>query len=30
MALAQSVKAPRKAPAKTRDPAFSDEKYTGT
>ena len=29
MALAQSVKAPRKAPAKTRDPAFSDEKYTG-
>jgi len=30
MALAQSIKAPRKAPAKTRDPAFSDEKYTGT
>jgi len=29
MALAQSVKAPRKAPAKTRDPAFTDEKYTG-
>jgi hypothetical protein len=29
MALAQSIKAPRKAPAKTRDPAFSDEKYTG-
>jgi hypothetical protein len=30
MALAQSIKAPRKAPAKTRDPAFSDEKYKGT
>jgi len=29
LALAQSVKAPRKAPAKTRDPAFTDEKYTG-
>jgi hypothetical protein len=29
MALAQSIKAPRKAPAKTRDPAFTDEKYTG-
>lgn len=30
MALAQSIKAPRKAPPKKRDPAFSDEKYTGT
>ena len=30
MALAQSIKAPKKAPAKKRDPAFSDEKYTGT
>ena len=29
MALAQSVKAPKKAPKKTRDPLFSDEKYTG-
>ena len=30
MALAQSIKAPKKAPPKKRDPAFSDEKYTGT
>jgi hypothetical protein len=29
MALAQSVKAPKKVPAKKRDPMFSDEKYTG-
>jgi hypothetical protein len=29
MALAQSVKAPKKAPKKTRDPLFTDEKYTG-
>jgi len=29
MATAQSVKAPKKAPKKTRDPLFSDEKYTG-
>jgi hypothetical protein len=29
MALAQSIKAPKKAPAKKRDPMFSDEKYTG-
>lgn len=29
MALAQSVKAPKKAPKKTRDPLFADEKYTG-
>ena len=30
MALAQSVKAPKKAPKKTRDPLFTDEKYTGS
>lgn len=30
MALAQSVKAPKKAPPKKRDPLFADEKYTGT
>lgn len=30
MALAQSIKAPKKAPKKTRDPMFSDEKYTGS
>ena len=30
MALAQSIKAPKKAPAKKRDPLFTDEKYTGT
>jgi DNA-binding transcriptional MerR regulator len=30
MALAQSIKAPKRAPAKKRDPLFSDEKYTGT
>jgi hypothetical protein len=29
MALAQSVKAPKKAAAKKRDPLFADEKYTG-
>lgn len=29
MATAQSVKAPKKAPKKTRDPLFTDEKYTG-
>jgi len=29
MATAQSIKAPKKAPKKTRDPLFSDEKYTG-
>lgn len=29
MALAQSIKAPKKAPKKTRDPLFTDEKYTG-
>jgi hypothetical protein len=29
MATAQSVKAPKRAPKKTRDPLFSDEKYTG-
>ena len=29
MALAQSVKAPKKTPKKTRDPLFTDEKYTG-
>jgi hypothetical protein len=29
MALAQSVKAPKKAPPKKRDPLFADEKYTG-
>ena len=29
MATAQSVKAPKKAPKKTRDPLFADEKYTG-
>ena len=29
MALAQSVKAPKRAPKKTRDPLFTDEKYTG-
>ena len=29
MALAQSVKAPRKTAPKTRDPLFTDEKYTG-
>ena len=29
MALAQSIKAPKKAPKKTRDPLFADEKYTG-
>lgn len=30
MALAQSVKAPKRAPKKTRDPLFTDEKYTGS
>jgi len=30
MALAQSVKPPKRAPKKTRDPAFTDEKYTGS
>jgi hypothetical protein len=30
MALAQSVKAPKRAPKKTRDPMFTDEKYTGS
>lgn len=30
MALAQSVKAPKKSPPKKRDPLFADEKYTGT
>ena len=29
MALAQSIKAPKKVPAKKRDPMFSDEQYTG-
>lgn len=29
MALAQSVKAPKKAAPKKRDPLFADEKYTG-
>ena len=29
MATAQSVKAPKRAPKKTRDPLFADEKYTG-
>ncbi|MEY4404471.1 MAG: hypothetical protein RI976_402 [Actinomycetota bacterium] len=29
MATAQSVKAPKKAPKKTRDPLFSDEMYGG-
>ena len=29
MATAQSIKAPKKAPKKTRDPLFTDEKYTG-
>jgi hypothetical protein len=29
MATAQSVKAPKRAPKKTRDPLFTDEKYTG-
>jgi hypothetical protein len=29
MATAQSIKAPKKAPKKTRDPLFADEKYTG-
>lgn len=29
MALAQSIRAPKKAPKKTRDPLFADEKYTG-
>jgi hypothetical protein len=29
MALAQSIKAPKKAPPKKRDPLFADEKYTG-
>jgi hypothetical protein len=29
MATASSVKAPKKAPAKKRDPLFSDEKHTG-
>lgn len=29
MALAQSIKAPRKQAPKTRNPAYSDEKYTG-
>ena len=29
MATAQSVKAPKKAAAKKRDPLFADEKYTG-
>lgn len=30
MALAQSVKAPKKVAKKSRDPLFADEKYTGT
>jgi hypothetical protein len=30
MALAQSIKAPKRAPKKTRDPMFTDEKYTGS
>lgn len=30
MALAQSVKAPKRTPKKTRDPLFTDEKYTGS
>lgn len=30
MATAQSVKAPKRAPKKTRDPLFADEKYTGS
>ena len=30
MALAQSVKAPKKTAAKKRDPLFSDEKHTGS
>jgi len=30
MATAQSVKAPKKAAKKSRDPLFADEKYTGT
>jgi hypothetical protein len=30
MAIAQSVKAPKRAPKKTRDPLFADEKYTGS
>ncbi len=29
MALAQSIKAPKKAPPKKRDPLFADEKHTG-
>jgi hypothetical protein len=29
MATAQSVKAPKKAPKRTRDPLLADEKYTG-
>lgn len=29
MATAQSIKAPKKVPKKTRDPLFADEKYTG-
>lgn len=29
MATAKSIKPPRKAPAKTRDPLFSDESHTG-
>jgi len=30
VATAQSVKAPKRAPKKTRDPLFADEKYTGS
>jgi len=30
MALAQSIKAPKKAAPKKRDPLFADEKYTGS
>lgn len=30
MATAQSIKAPKRAPKKTRDPLFADEKYTGS
>ena len=29
MALAQSIKAPKKAAPKKRDPLFADEKHTG-
>jgi hypothetical protein len=29
MALAQSIKAPKRVPPKTRTPAYADEKYTG-